>query len=141
MCNYSSAKVELLALKWAVTEKFQAYQLRSEFMAFTNNNPLAYIKASKLGASQIHWLSKLALFDFNIQYHPGKTNKVSDALSQHLINIEPETEGDRDNDSEVVLLYATIFNTIDMVLKDTKIPYAVKKKCRLLVVHWKGRLA
>ena len=27
MCNYSSAKLELLALKWAVTEKFRDYLL------------------------------------------------------------------------------------------------------------------
>ena len=27
MCNYSSAKLELLALKWVVTEKFRDYLL------------------------------------------------------------------------------------------------------------------
>ena len=27
MCNYSSAKLELFALKWAVTEKFRDYLL------------------------------------------------------------------------------------------------------------------
>ena len=68
MHNYSSAKLELLALKWAVTEKFRDYLLGSKFTVYTDNNPLAYIQTSKLGASQIHWLSKLALFDFNIIY-------------------------------------------------------------------------
>ena len=29
MCNYSSAKLELLALKWVVTEKFRDYLLGS----------------------------------------------------------------------------------------------------------------
>ena len=53
MCNYSSAKLELLALKWAVTEKFQDYLLGLQFQVYTDNNLLAYVQESKLGASQI----------------------------------------------------------------------------------------
>ena len=68
MCNYSSAKLELLALKWAVTEKFRDYLLGSQFQVYTDNNLLAYVMESKLGASQIRWLSELALFDFVIKY-------------------------------------------------------------------------
>ena len=82
MRNYSSAKLELLALKWAVTEKFRDYLLGSKFTVYTDNNPLAYIQTSKLGASQIHWLSELALFDFNIIYRSGKSNQAADALSR-----------------------------------------------------------
>ena len=64
MRNYSSAKLELLALKWAVTEKFRNYLLGSRFTVYTDNNPLAYVKESKLGVAQIRWLSELALFGF-----------------------------------------------------------------------------
>ena len=53
MHNYSSAKLELLALKWAVTKKFRDYLLGSKFTVYTDNNPLAYVQTSKLGASQI----------------------------------------------------------------------------------------
>ena len=53
MCNYSSAKLELLALKWAVTEKFQDYLLGLQFQVYTDNNPFVYVQESKLGASQI----------------------------------------------------------------------------------------
>ena len=53
MHNYSSAKLELLALKWAVTEKFRDYLLGSKFTVYTDNNPLAYKQTSKLSASQI----------------------------------------------------------------------------------------
>ena len=53
MCNYSAAKLELLALKWAVTEKFRDYLLGSQFQVYTDNNLLTYIQESKLGASQI----------------------------------------------------------------------------------------
>ena len=81
MHDYSSAKLELLALKWAVTEKCRDYFLESKFNIYTDNNPLAYVEMSKLGASQIYWLSKLAIFDYNIIYRSGRTNKATNALS------------------------------------------------------------
>ena len=68
ICNYSSAKLVLLALKWVVMEKFCDYLLDSKFHVYMDNNPLAYVRESKLGASQIQWLSELALFDFTIHY-------------------------------------------------------------------------
>ena len=129
MHNYSSAKLELLALKWAVTKKFRNYLLGSKFTIYTDNNPLAYVQTSKLGVSQIHWLSKLALFDFNIIYRSGKTNQAANALSWHL---EPncELETDRDSDDPIVLSYATICNIIEPVLGDTKIPFNIKKEAQ-----------
>ena len=68
MRSYSSAKLELLALKWAVCDKFKDYLLGSKFTVLMDNNPLCYVKTSKLGVSQIRWLSDLALFDFDIKY-------------------------------------------------------------------------
>ena len=68
MHNYSSAKLELLALKCAVTEKFRDYLLGSQFQVYTDNSPLTYVMESKLGALQIQWLSELALFNFVIKY-------------------------------------------------------------------------
>ena len=129
--NYSSAKLELLALKWAVTEKFRDYLLGLKFTVYTNNNPLAYIQTSKLGASQICWLIKLALFDFNIIYRSGKSNQAADALSWYLEpNCKLESDDDSANDSSnpVVLSYATICDIIKPVLGDTKVPLNIKKK-------------
>ena len=133
MHNYSSAKLELLALKWAVTKKFRDYLLGSKFTVYTDNNPLAYIQNSKLGASQICWLSELALFDFNIIYRSGKSNQATDALSQcPEPNCKLESDDDSDNDSSdpVMLSYATICDTIKPVLGDTKIPLTIKKKAQ-----------
>ena len=50
MCNCSSAKLELLALKWVVMEIFARLQIS---YISTDNSPLAYVRDSKLGASQI----------------------------------------------------------------------------------------
>ena len=49
-------------------KKFKDYLLGSKFTVFTDNNPLVYVKTSKLGAAQIRWLSELALYDFDIVY-------------------------------------------------------------------------
>ena len=68
MCNYSSAKLELLALEGAVVEKFCDYLLGLKFHIYMDNSPLAYVRESKLGASQICWLSELAVFNFTIHY-------------------------------------------------------------------------
>ena len=59
MKSYSSAKLELLALKWSVCEKFKDYLIGSKFTMLTDNNPLTYVHTSRLGTSQICWLSDL----------------------------------------------------------------------------------
>ena len=79
MQNYSSCKLELLALKWAVTEKFRSYLLGSEFMIYTDNNPLSHLQTAKLGAVEQRWAAALALFNFTIKYRPGRTNGNADA--------------------------------------------------------------
>ncbi|XP_049331323.1 retrovirus-related Pol polyprotein from transposon opus [Astyanax mexicanus] len=82
MSNYSSMKLELLGLKWAVTEKFREYLLGAQFTVYTDNNPLSYLQTAKLGAVEQRWVSQLALFNFNIKYRPGLSNRNADALSR-----------------------------------------------------------
>ena len=82
MSNYSSMKLELLALKWSVSEKFREYLLGNKFTVYTDNNPLSYLQTAKLGAVEQRWASQLALFDFEIKYRPGTANKNADALSR-----------------------------------------------------------
>ena len=130
MLNYSSAKLELLAFKWAATQKFRDYLLGLKFTVYKDNNHLAYLQTSKLGVSQICWLSELALFNFILLYRFDKTNKATDALSQSSVDLDFEMESVSDNDSEdpVVFSFATICDTIKPVLGDTKIPFVVKKE-------------
>ena len=66
MNNYSAMKLELLALKWAVTEKFRDYLLGSQCVCYTDNNPLCYIKTAKLGATEMNWVAQLAQFDLDV---------------------------------------------------------------------------
>ena len=88
MKNYSSVKLKLLALKWSVCEKFKDYLIGSKFTVLMDNNPLTYVHISRLGASQICWLSDLMLFDFDIKYHAGKCNQAADALSWQTCKCE-----------------------------------------------------
>ena len=108
MRDYSSAKIKLMALKWSVCDKFKDYLLGSKFTVFTDNNPLCYIKSSKLGATQIHWLSELALYDFDIVYCSGKSNLVADALSRRPEveeEIEKEIPPESDDDEWIAVSY------------------------------------
>ena len=101
MKDYSSAKIELLALKWSVCEKFKDYLLCSKFTVYTDNNPLVYVKTSKLGVAQINWLSELALYDFDIVYRTGKSNLVADALSwRPESDNQVDQKGSQDSDEE-----------------------------------------
>ena len=79
--NYSSVKLELLMLKWAMIEKLWNYPLCSKFTVYMDNNPLVYVRESKLGVAHIRWLSELALFDTDIKYRTCMLNKAADALS------------------------------------------------------------
>lgn len=80
--NYSSMKLELLALKWAVVEKFRGYLLGSKFTVLTDNNPLCHLNTAKLGAIEQRWVAQLAVFDFDVQYRPGRCNTAANALSR-----------------------------------------------------------
>ena len=82
MENYSAMKLELLGLKWAVTDKFREYLLGRRFIIFTDNNPLSHLQTARLGAIEQRWVSELARFDYVIEYRPGKLNGNADALSR-----------------------------------------------------------
>lgn len=55
--NYSSFKLELLALKWAVTEKFKDYVTGAQFTVYTDNNPVAHLQTARLGAVEQRWVA------------------------------------------------------------------------------------
>ena len=75
-------KLEFLALKWAVMDRFHEYLYGGQFDVYTDNNPLTYIlKSAKLDATGQRWVASLANYDFRIFYKSGKSNVEVDALS------------------------------------------------------------
>ena len=81
--NYPAHKLEFLAMKWAITEKFSDYLYGSKFQVLTDNNPLTYVlRSAKLDATGHRWLAALAAYNFDIHYRPGKNNADADGLSR-----------------------------------------------------------
>ena len=66
--NYSSFKLELLALKWAMGEKFKDYLWGAKVTVVTDNNPLVHLQTAKLGAVEQRWVAQLANFDYTIKH-------------------------------------------------------------------------
>jgi transposase InsO family protein len=85
-----SGKLEFLALKWAVTERFRDYLYYApSFVVYTDNNPLTYILSSaKLDATRHRWVAELADFNFKIFYKPGSSNNDADGLSRMPLDID-----------------------------------------------------
>lgn len=90
--NYSAFKLELLALKWAVTEKFRDLLRYSKFTVITDHNPQRYLDTANLSAVEQRWVAQLAEFHFEVHYKPGWLNQNADVLSRLPMQLEPEEE-------------------------------------------------
>ena len=91
--NYSAYKLEFLALKWSVTEKFHDYLYGNSSLVFTDNNPLTYVlTTAKLDSTGNRSLADLQLCNFSIRYRPGRTNADADLLSRFLGRVTEETK-------------------------------------------------
>ena len=99
--NYPAHKLEFLALKWSITEKFSDYLYGSHFLVLTDNNPLTYVMTSaRLDATGQRWVAALSSFDFKIQYISGKSNVDADGLSRrpqddHVLDSDDDFDQDR----------------------------------------------
>ena len=80
--NYDTHKLEFLALKWSVTERFLEYLYSGYFEVYTDNNSLTYILTTiKLDITGQRLVASLANYSFKIFYRSGKLNVEADALS------------------------------------------------------------
>ena len=79
--HYPAHKLEFLALKWAVVEKFHQYLYGLTFNIHTDNILLMYVLiTTKLDAASHHWVANLANYNFRLHYRAGKANIDADAL-------------------------------------------------------------
>ena len=81
--NYPAHKLEFLALKWAICEKFHDYLNGFKFKVVTDNNTLTYVfTTAKLDATGQRWVAALSDYDFSIMYRSGKKNADANGLSR-----------------------------------------------------------
>jgi len=87
--HYPAHKLEFLALKWSMTEKFHDYLYGAEVEVITDNNPLTYVLTSaKLDATGQRWLAALSNYTFTTRYRAGKNNADADGLSRVVVQQE-----------------------------------------------------
>ena len=109
--NYPAHKLEFLALKWSVTEKFKDYLYGQNFTVFTDNNPLTYVlTTAQLDATGHRWLAALSAYNFDLKYRPGNTNADADALSRlpGLLNKQNNTTVASDSVSAICNMTSVI---------------------------------
>ena len=116
MRNYSSAKLELLVLKWAMCEKFKDYLIGSRFTVLTDNNSLTYVRMSRLGAAQIRWLA--AWHCSTLRSSTGQGNQI------RWLTL-----------SVGILPILIPFLSLRMMMKSGK-PYPMVWFARLLIIIW-----
>ena len=129
-----AGKLEFLALKWAVTEKFRDYLYYStSFTVYTGNNLLTYILLSaKLSAVGHRWMAELADFNFNIKYRPGKYNINADVLSRLPLDPSEYMEdctAEMEKDTICVTIQAVIHQEKDVT------PWVAAVSANIDIVH------
>lgn len=137
MENYSAMKLELLGLKWAVTDMFREYLLGNKFVIFTDNNPLSHLQTAKLGAIEQRWVSELAQFDDQIVYRPGRLNAGADALSRQYTNGQALENPRSHAEAEVAATAAEDVCTSSFPVYDKQSLATLQKADVVIAAFWK----
>ena len=91
--HYFAHKLELLALKWEVCEKYHYYLYGSKIEVLTDNNPLTYVfTTAKLDATGQKWVAALSDYNFTIKYRSGRKNADAGGLSRLTEDIAADQE-------------------------------------------------
>ncbi|KAJ6839083.1 uncharacterized protein M6B38_316420 [Iris pallida] len=80
--NYPTHDLELAAVVFAL-KLWRHYLYGERIKIYTDHKSLKYVFTQKeINMRQRRWLELLKDFDMELTYHPGKANKVADALSR-----------------------------------------------------------
>jgi hypothetical protein len=88
-----------------------AYLWGREFVVKTDHYSLKYLLDQRLATIPQHqWVSKLIGFDFRVEYKPGSSNTVADALSRHNAG----------EDAQLAAVSAPLFTVFDDLRVETE---------------------
>ena len=114
--RYPTHDMELAAVVFAL-KIWRHYLYGLHCKIFTDHKTLKYIFTQKnLNVRQVRWLELLSDYDIDIQYHPGKANKVADALSRKtydtvaVMRMLPGELAKEIKDSEIVIVQGRMAN-------------------------------
>ncbi|OWZ09841.1 LOW QUALITY PROTEIN: Retrovirus Polyprotein [Phytophthora megakarya] len=80
--NYGITELECLAVVWAI-RLFRPYLYGRRFVIVTDHAALKWLMASSTLTGKLHrWALTLQEYDLDIEFRPGNTNVVADALSR-----------------------------------------------------------
>lgn len=80
--NYPTHDLELAVVVFTL-KVWRHYLYGVRFELFSDHKSLKYLFDQKeLNMRQRRWMEYLKEFNFGLKYHPGKANKVADALSR-----------------------------------------------------------
>ncbi|XP_071925957.1 uncharacterized protein [Coffea arabica] len=96
--NYPTHDLELAAVVFAL-KIWRHYLYGVQCEVFTDHKSLKYLFTQReLNMRQRRWLELIKDYDLTISYHPGKANKVADALSRKSrVLREPTTKDQMEN--------------------------------------------
>ena len=80
--NYSTVEKELKSIVFSV-QNFRSYLYGTKFTIRTDHRPLIWLFNMRNGNQKLmRWKIELSEYNFDIEYLPGRTNKIADYLSR-----------------------------------------------------------
>lgn len=101
--GYSVPEKEMLAIYWAL-QTFRNYLYGAKFKVLTDHQPLTFsLSARNTNAKLKRWKAYLEEHDYTIEYRPGKSNVVADALSRIVCPLTATQHSAEDSDHFYIL--------------------------------------
>ncbi|CAI5701232.1 unnamed protein product [Peronospora effusa] len=141
--NYPVHDKELLSIKYALV-KFRVHLLGTEpFVVYTDHASLrTAINSPHLSPRMARWLTFFSEFNFKVEYKPGKSNVLADALSRRPDFEERHQESVSRVKAQVessTLAAMQVYHVTSSMASDIKECYRQDEHCRLLLDHFGGR--
>ena len=116
--RYSTIELECLAIVWAISKCSFYLHGRPKFTVYTDHRPLEGIFQKDLFALASPRLQrmreKVANYSFEVNWVPGKTHYIADALSRAPLFL-PQEQPDLEIDTAITCLVATSHPSMDII--------------------------